>query len=67
MEQQMEIARNDNGSASPRQHYETYGYYIWRRLVPHDWIDELLRCYQQNIVPAKEPFSMSSRIWKSVR
>jgi phytanoyl-CoA hydroxylase len=56
MEQQMEIARNDNGSATPRQHYETHGYYIRRRLVPHDWIDELLRCYQQNIVPAKEPF-----------
>src|SRR5665213_15766 len=41
---------------TPRQYYESNGYYICRKLIPADWIDKLVGHYKTDIVPAKNPF-----------
>ena len=53
---------------SPRQYYETYGYYLWRALVSVGQIDALLSEYQRKVLPAKSPFfrQNTSRYEKNV-
>jgi phytanoyl-CoA hydroxylase len=46
----------NNRADTPQHYYETNGYYLWQNLIAADTIDELLRHYQQDVVPARKPF-----------
>lgn len=46
----------ERDDTAPRECYESTGYYICRKLIPADWIDELVEYYKRDIVPSKVPF-----------
>ncbi|RMF24130.1 MAG: phytanoyl-CoA dioxygenase family protein [Cyanobacteria bacterium J083] len=41
---------------NPQEYYRDNGYFVYRNLLPHDAIDNLLDLYNQKIIPAKYPF-----------
>lgn len=50
---------------SPKEYYESHGYYIYRNLIPENLIDNILALYQSDILPSKKPFfRQSSNRWE---
>ncbi len=41
---------------SPQEYYETYGYCVFRNLIPASAVDRLVQHYKKDIVPSKYPF-----------
>ena len=55
---QEESAANAHVGAdpAPKEYYETYGYCIFRNLIPTEMIDRLVEHYRTDIVPSSYPF-----------
>jgi phytanoyl-CoA hydroxylase len=50
------LVMNNHIVLSPRQYYETHGYYLRRGLIDAEKIDALVSEYQRGILPSKMPF-----------
>jgi phytanoyl-CoA hydroxylase len=49
----------------PKDYYQEQGYYIFKKLIPDDLIDNLIEEYKSRIVSSKAPFYRQSTRWQS--
>ena len=45
---------------NPKEYYDANGYYVFKKLIPEELIDNILAQYQADILLSKQPFFRQS-------